>query len=318
MKKNPSILPNTCIKKYFFTLIVFAIGLQTNAQKVHKDYFAVQEKAWSQQRNKEYCNAADAYSMMAKYGSELTLPDDAFNAACCFAKCAKVDEAFKYLTLAVKKGKYHDVENFTSRTDLDTLKKYPQWNSLVGIVKKNKINVSKDYKMEWVNFLVPILETDQKFRVALDTVKTAEGNKYIWKLMNTQDSINQILVSDFIDKNGWPETKFISADGRDALFYVIQHGDSELRNKYIKIIKKASKRDVSMAPGLALMVDRMLCDEGKPQKYGSQFTQYAKGLSDAPFVFFPIKNKRKVNTYRRKMGLEPIEAMAKANEIVYP
>ena len=172
--------------------------------------------------------------------------------------------------------------------------------------------------MEWVNFLVPILETDQKFRVAFDTVKTAEGHKYVSKLIHNQDSINQILVSDFIDKNGWPETRFISVDGRDALFYVIQHSSLEIQEKFFKTIKKASKKDISMTSEIALIEDRILCGNNKPQKYGTQFTQYAKGLSDAPFVFFPIKNKRKVNTYRRKMGLEPIEAMAKANEIVYP
>ena len=58
---------------------------------------------------------------------------------------------------------------------------------------------------------------------------------------------------------------------------------------------------------MALMEDRILMREGKPQKYGSQIQAGCK----TKWELYPLKNPETVNKRRAEVGLQPLEEYVK-------
>ena len=64
---------------------------------------------------------------------------------------------------------------------------------------------------------------------------------------------------------------------------------------------------------VALMEDRILMENGRKQKYGSQL----RSQGDGPLLLYPVEDPEHVNERRAAMGLETIEAYLKRFGIDY-
>jgi hypothetical protein len=78
--------------------------------------------------------------------------------------------------------------------------------------------------------------------------------------------------------------------------------------KYFPLIEKAVKNGDLSKEQYALMKDRILMDEGKPQIFGSQIKNGKLYDLEAPET---------VNERRQEMGLEPIEDYLKRFDITF-
>ena len=135
--------------------------------------------------------------------------------------------------------------------------------------------------------LSEVLESDQRIRQSEDFIKFAK-----------EDHRNQELVISIIEKCGMPTLKEVSQKQMDAIWLGLQHSTKEIRKKYFPQIEKAVKNGDIPKQDYALMKDRMLMDEGKPQIYGSQIKNGK---------LYKLENPKTVNERRKEMGLEPIE-----------
>ena len=101
----------------------------------------------------------------------------------------------------------------------------------------------------------------------------------------------------------------------EVAWYVIQHS-KEIPN-YLKVIKKAGKKNELSMEKVAIMEDRYLLEKGKEQIYGSQ----AKCINlqgKYACIIWPIKNASKVNERRKKAGMKlTVEENAKRLGINY-
>jgi hypothetical protein len=124
-----------------------------------------------------------------------------------------------------------------------------------------------------------------------------------------EDHRNQELVISIIEKCGMPTLNEVTQEQMNAIWIGLQHNtDNKYRIKYFPLIEKAVKNGDLSKEQYALMKDRMLMGEGKPQIFG---TQIKNGK------LYDLEKPETVNERRQEMGLEPIEDYLKRFDITF-
>ncbi|MDO1448988.1 hypothetical protein Q0590_22105 [Rhodocytophaga aerolata] len=141
--------------------------------------------------------------------------------------------------------------------------------------------LAQEYTTPLQTELLQILETDQKYRMRMDSVSKAYGfksnqMKELWQVMRKQDSINLIKVKAIVTEHGWMGPDKIGSRPYMALFLVIQHSDQQTKEEFLPMIRVAAKRGDALASDLALLEDRVALGQGRKQLYGSQIGQDEK------------------------------------------
>jgi hypothetical protein len=141
---------------------------------------------------------------------------------------------------------------------------------------------------------------------------SVEVNKQ-WELINKNDSVNTIIVSEIIDKYGWLGTDKISDTANRTLFLVIQHANIKTELKYIDNLRAAAETGRAKPSQYALLKDRTNLHLRKFQDFGSQLSTNKSGIN----VFYPIRDEPNVNKRRQNFGLKPLEEYATFFNVVY-
>ncbi|CAM1361381.1 conserved hypothetical protein [Tenacibaculum litopenaei] len=162
----------------------------------------------------------------------------------------------------------------------------------VGSVDIIDVDCSKKLQI-----LSEVYESDQKIRKANDLIKHAK-----------EDHRNQELVISIIEKCGIPTLNEVTQKEMTAIWLGLQHTTKKHRKKYFPQIEKAVKNGDLSKQQYALMKDRILMDEGKPQIYGSQ-------IKDGKL--YQLENPATVNERRKKMGMGTIEEYLKRFNIQF-
>ncbi len=123
-----------------------------------------------------------------------------------------------------------------------------------------------------------------------------------------EDHRNQELAISIIEKCGMPSLEEVSRTQMDAIWLALQHTEKKYRKKYFPLIEKAVKNGDLSKQQYALMKDRILMDDGKPQLYGSQIENGKLYDLEAP---------DSVNQRRKEMEMEPLEEYLKNFNIEY-
>ncbi|MDO6435220.1 hypothetical protein Q4E93_31680 [Flavitalea sp. BT771] len=161
-----------------------------------------------------------------------------------------------------------------------------------------------------------VLDDDQSARRKLDEFSKQHNTRRsdsLWKVIRKKDDANLAKVKDILDKYGWLGIDEIGEKANLALFLVIQHADSLTQVTYLPMMRLAVKDGKAKAEHLALLEDRVLTNQGKPQIYGSQVRTNRAGKNE----FFPIGDEGNVNKRRAAVGLEPLEEYARNFGIDY-
>lgn len=139
--------------------------------------------------------------------------------------------------------------------------------------------------------LEDIYESDQKNRES--------GAKYDrWvDIRNTEFIVN------LLEQCGMPTKNELSSHQIKTIWLVIQHSQLKYQKKYISVFIEAAKKGDLSRGNVALMEDRILLREGKPQIYGSQIKKNAMG----EFVLNETIELEYLNQRRKQVGLNPIE-----------
>ena len=132
-----------------------------------------------------------------------------------------------------------------------------------------------------------VYESDLRIRKSNELIKYAK-----------EDHRNQELVISIIEKCGMPTLNEVTQKQMSAIWAGLQHTNKKYRKKYFPQIKEAVENGDLSKQQYALMKDRILMDEGKPQIYGSQI----KGNK-----LYKLENPETVNERRKEMGMGTIE-----------
>lgn len=235
-----------------------------------------------------------------------------------YSVVGEVDSAFKYLFIATKDD---STAFIIDNQDFYNLTLDKRWNFFLD-AQINKIEVFnkfvyKDKAATKVLWTIGI--RDQAFYNIIDSNEKKYGvscreNDSIWQIKMKLNIVNLIVLEKIISQHGWPKySDFGTLAGRNA-FFVIQHSMYGKQKKYLPMLEEACKNGEAEWSGFALMKDRTLKIENKPQIYGSQIDQNWLTKS---YELYPIEDEIHVNERRDSMEMEPIEDYVKRYGIVY-
>ena len=292
------------LRSAFTTVLFLVLAIHARGQGV--EYFRWVQKGEQLFTAKDYKGSAQAYSKSFAIAGSKAVADDRYNAACAWADAGNMDSAFHQLQYLATKRNFANYKHLLDDTDLKSLHTDKRWALVCAQVKKNKDKIEAKLNKPLVARLETILDNDQKYRMALDTVAGKYGPdskemKALWDGMKVYDSLNEIEVVAILDKYGWPSIQSVGEMGAEPIFLVIQHAHLKTQDKYLPVMRAAVKKGDAKAAWMALLEDRVVLRHGRKQTYGSQVSGDDKGGYLAPMI-----DPDHVDERRASVGLGPL------------
>ena len=162
------------------------------------------------------------------------------------------------------------------------------------------LNASKGNEIEHVeidctnqqHILQQVFDTDQGSR--------GPGNEIDGAL----DRRNLSVVISLIEKCGMPTLEEVSRDQMSSVWLVFQHANNEYRKKYLPVFRKSAQRGDIDQTVIAMMEDRILVIDGKPQIYG---TQLKKNEQTGTWELYEIADPATVDKRRAAIGFGSLQ-----------
>lgn len=254
----------------------------------------------------DYTTAIKESYKLIKEEPEAT--DYVYNLACIYAIINQKDSAFKHLDLAIRT----DSTAFpVTDPDFFNLISDKRWSELVeNQMKKIILSTKFSYKdTSVVKQLWKMKLTDQALYSQINVYEKTLGmnnpkSDSLWKIKEKLNENNVRQLERIINKYGWPKATDFGGVGVGAAFLIIQHSNLELQKKYLPLLEEAAKNKEANWEEVALMTDRILTAENKPQIYGSQVTYNEKTKQ---YELFPIKDPEYVDKRRAEKGMIPLK-----------
>ncbi len=108
-------------------------------------------------------------------------------------------------------------------------------------------------------------------------------------------------LKDIVATRGWPDNKAYDGHAEAAAFMIVQHADYDPEfQKYCHglMLENAARGKASLG-FIAFLTDRILCNAGRHQRFGTQIREVTNGC----FVPKPIENPEKVDEFRQMAGI---------------
>jgi hypothetical protein len=137
----------------------------------------------------------------------------------------------------------------------------------------------------------------------------------LWRSKFMIQERNQKELEQLVTEKGWPKVKDVGGEASMAAYLVAMHTNDGSQKKYLPMIRKSCEENELPWLRYALIYDRCLYNEKKPQKYGTHTIYNEQTNSEE---LYPLEDITKVDEWRKEIGLEPLaEYLAKLN-IKYP
>lgn len=142
-------------------------------------------------------------------------------------------------------------------------------------------------------------EQDSAMRHA---VAAAPGDATLQQRLARDDGARSRRLAQIIADKGWPTHSMVGAPAARGAWLVAQHAPAQDLKRWLALMQDAARRHEMNLPNLATSVDRVLVNDGKPQRYGTQFHARADGT----IVLRPIEDAAHVDARRYGMGLSSL------------
>jgi hypothetical protein len=236
-----------------------------------------------------------------------------YNYACALSLDQQADSSFRYLTIAVK---IDTSLNALTDPDFITLREDYRWkdfeNKLISMANIKYHNPFTD--IEYSKALWRMMASDQAYfyEIGVGVRKLGPDSpvvRALWKYKNSINKKNQQELEELIAKKGWPKNSDVGSAAAGAAFYVIQHADTEMQQKYLPLLKERCEEKEASWSNYAMMYDRMKVSRNLPQKYGTQ--PVLNNENSGAFGLAPLEDETKVNEWRKEIGLPPLQQYLK-------
>jgi hypothetical protein len=269
----------------------------------------------------EYVSSADRYAA-AFENVRRPAASDLYNAACSAALAGQVGRSFGFLHRAIEAG-WENLGHMDADPDLAPLRAYGElWAEAHAAVRRTmKARYGDSFDPELAAELSEIYARDQGIRHELKALEEAHGYPLpdsigvpFMQRWEKIDSENLARLEKIVEEHGWPGRSRVGRQGASAAFLVVQHAPLEVQERYLPLLEAAVAAREAQPSQLALLTDRILTRNGKPQRYGSQLH---RSPETGKVEFLPIEDPANVNARRAAVGLEPIEEYARRFGIEY-
>ncbi len=122
------------------------------------------------------------------------------------------------------------------------------------------------------------------------------------KKMDSVFNRNTAALKKILQRYGWPGIDLVGREGAEAAFLIVQHStDTLFQRACLPLLRTACEHGQASGDNLALLTDRVLVRDGRPQLYGTQ-TKIVNGK----IVLETIADSADVDARRAKLGLMPL------------
>lgn len=128
------------------------------------------------------------------------------------------------------------------------------------------------------------------------------------------DQANMQRLASIIKSYGWPGNRFAGIDNASNAFLVLQHADLASQHQYLPLLRQAVAKGEANAQDLAMLEDRVLVRDGKPQLYGTQFLPH---VPNQPITLFPVQDEAHLHKRRSDLGMPPMADYIKSMQQLY-
>jgi Family of unknown function (DUF6624) len=277
-------------------LLVAAVGV-ARAQGL----MALALRADTAEQQHRYGDAARLYERA--YGESGFQPLLLALAAADFAQAGATDSAFIDLNRAVDEG-YLDPGFFARDSATFVLHGDPRWAPLAAKLSARRAALDSGLMRE----LLVLADSDQAARQGVGEVVRRYGRASpqadsVTAALAASDAPRLERIKAIVAERGWPGRRLVGDDAAHAAWLLVQHAPLDYQKQVLPLLLAAVGRDDARAGDGALLQDRVLVGEGKPQLYGTQ-THFP--ATPGPPVLEPISNEACVDVRRQSVGLEPL------------
>lgn len=259
-------------------------------------------------------NAADAagdHALAARlferlYGLTGFDPSALAAAAVSAAKAGDDSLANRYFARAVREGfldagflRYAETD-----TSIASVRRNHAWSATLAEAKRRVAELDRSLREELERLEI----RDQQNRQRIGEIMTRYGRSSpqgdsAAREMERNDAPLLARLRAIIATRGWPGRSLVADDGAHAAWLVLQHAPLSVQRELLPTVRIAIMNGEGRLGDLALLEDRVLVGDGKPQIYGTQ-TRFAPS-GGAP-ALDPIGDEPCVDRRRAAMGLEPL------------
>jgi hypothetical protein len=146
--------------------------------------------------------------------------------------------------------------------------------------------------------LVHMGREDQEARDGFGAAMAGNDTAFARRLMQG-DSTRTVRLREIVRRHGWPGRSLVGEDGAQSAWLVLQHSSSvEFQREMVPVLWRAAARGEVRKADVAMLEDRVLVRDGRPQRYGNSFS-----LRDGRLVPDPIEELPGLDARRAEVGL---------------
>ncbi|MCO8276809.1 hypothetical protein M1L60_40140 [Actinoplanes sp. TRM 88003] len=110
-------------------------------------------------------------------------------------------------------------------------------------------------------------------------------------------------LAEILDEQGWPTAELVGPEAARRAWLVAQHADRQLplQRRALVLLTEAVQAGQAEPAQLAMLHDRLLVNEGRPQIYGTQIAAVVEGRP----VPWPCEDPEGMDQRRAEAGLDP-------------
>ncbi len=248
---------------------------------------------------KDYPTCAQQFSELADTKVPSDSPD--YNAACCYALSGDKSNAFLRLNKAVT-DESTSVKDLNEDTDLVSLHSDKRWPQLIASAKAEENRRLANVKNRPLRD--ELLARGTKDQEARNAAINSGNSPEAWQKIAPIDHDNTEWMKQLVAKQGWPGISEVGKDGAQVAWLLVQHADADpaFQKRVLPLMEAAVAKHEAEPSLFALLTDRVLRAEGKPQRYGTQF----QTGDDGTMSMQPTEDEANLDARRASVGLPSI------------
>jgi hypothetical protein len=152
--------------------------------------------------------------------------------------------------------------------------------------------------------LLAMRAEDRRVREELIASKEMDGSHYVPRMEAVHRS-NAVRLRELIAVYGWPGEDVAGKDGAEAAWFIAQHsiGEPKFQRTALRLIQACVAGGRTPAWHAAYLEDRIATQEGKPQRYG---TQWMEDSVDGRIRPMRLADPEGIDELRQSVGLGPL------------
>ena len=156
--------------------------------------------------------------------------------------------------------------------------------------------------------LVSMAKADQEVRNEIVSIGWKNAPSDLLEKMRLIDARNTDRLNEIVKKHSWVTEDLVGKKGVSAAFLIVQHSpDYKFQEEMLPLLEQSFLNGEGVTgQEFALLTDRVLVHQNKPQLYGTQLN-----ILNGELVFDPILDKGSVNKRRAEVGLPSLEEYKK-------